>query len=180
MIKLSSARRYAKALYEMGIELNLSSKFSEDIKALKELCEKVEDFVPFLSNPVVDLEAKREVVSSAFKDQTLHSYVINLIFFLIEANKVKLLPYICKFYQDLEDLYAGRVRGKVVSPDILSDEDVKAIKNALEKAIKKEVLLSQEVNKDMIGGVIVKVGDMIYDASIRKQLEILKDNILKG
>lgn len=180
MIKLSSARRYAKALYEMGIELNLSSKFSEDIRALKELCEKVEDFVPFLANPVIDIEMKKEVISSAFGGQRLHNYIINLIFFLIEANKVKLLPYICKFYQDLEDIYAGRVRGKVISPDLLSDEDVKAIKASLEKAIKKEVILSQEISKDMIGGVIVKIGDMIYDASIKKQLEILKDNILKG
>lgn len=180
MIKLSSARRYAKALYEMGEELNISSKFSEDIKALKELTEKVEDFVPFLANPVINLEAKKEVISSAFKGLVLHDYIVNLLFFLIEANKVKLLPYICKFYQDLEDLYAGRVKGKVISPDLLSDEDVKAIKASLENKIKKEVILSQEINKDMIGGIIVKIGDMIYDASVKKQLEILKDNILKG
>ncbi len=180
MIKLSSARRYAKSLYEMGEELNLSSKFSQDIKALKELCDKVEGFVSFLANPVIEMDAKKEIIHEALKAQPLHSYIYNLLFFLIEVNKIKLLPYVCKFYEDLEDMYKGRVRGKVIVPELLSEEEVKSIKSAIEKKLNKELIVTQEVNKDMIGGIVVKVGDMVYDASVRKQLEILKDNILKG
>lgn len=180
MIKISAARRYAKAVYEMGEELNLSSKFSQDIKLLKELCEKVDGFVSFLANPVIDVLAKKEIISEALKGESPHPYIANLIFFLVEVNKIKLLPYICKFYQDIEDMYAGRVRGTVIVPEFLTDDDVIAIKSAIEKAINKEIILSQEVNKDMIGGIIVRVGDMVYDASVRKQLEILKDNIFKG
>lgn len=180
MIKLSSAKKYAKALFEMGLEKDISSKFSDDIKALRELTEKVSEIVPFLANPLVDRETKKEVITKIFSELNIHDYIFNLVFLLIDSNKIKLLPYICKFYQDLEDLYAGRVRGKVIVPDTLSEEYLSAIRDAIKKSLKKEVILTQEIDTDMIGGIIVKVGDMVYDASIKKQLEILKDNILKG
>lgn len=180
MIKLSSAKRYAKTLFELAQEKELLEKFSADLSALKEICEKVDGFVAFLGTPTYDLKARKDVLLEIAKKYNIHEYVINLIYLLMENGKTKLMPYMCKYYQDLEDNRTGKVRAVMQAPSALEVGEINSIKAALEKSLKKTVVLDAEINKDVIGGIWVKVGDVIYDGTIRKQLNILKDNLTKG
>ncbi|GAB4440625.1 MAG: F0F1 ATP synthase subunit delta [bacterium] len=180
MIKLSSAKRYAKTIFELGEEKGLLDKFSTDFANLKQVIETVEDFIPFLANPTYDYSVREQLFSEVAGKIGLNGFIVNLVKLLMEGNKVKLLPYVCKFYQDLDDFYAGRVRGQVKTAFELSSEDINAIKAAVEKALNKKVELATEVDKDVIGGLLIKVGDVVYDGTVKKQLEILKDNLIKG
>lgn len=180
MIKLSSAKRYAKTIFELGQEKGLVELFSKDMAALKEVADKVSDFVSFLANPVYSLKEREALFSDIAQKLNLHSMIVSLVNVLIEGNKVKLLPYICKFYQDLEDFYAGRVRGVIKLPMNISDNDLNAVKSAVEAALKKKVEFDTVIDKDVIGGVWLKIGDVIYDGTVKKQLAILKDNLIKG
>ncbi len=209
MIKLSSARRYAKTIFELGQEKGLLEKFSQDMVSLKEVIDKAEGFLSFLANPTYEYTEREklllEVASKLGLNQYLvnlikllmesnkvklllevasklglNQYLVNLIKLLMESNKVKLLPYICNFYQDLQDFYAGKVRGVIKTALPLSNDDLNAIKSAVEKALNKKLELTVQVDKAVIGGVLLKVGDVIYDGTVKKQLEILKDNLIKG
>lgn len=180
MIKLSSAKRYAKTIFELGQEKGLIEQFSKDMLVLKEIADKVSDFVPFLANPIYNIKEREDLFSDIAKKLNLNDMIVNLVKVLIEGNKVKLLPYICKFYQDLEDFYAGRVRGIIKLPMNISNDDLNAVKSAVEAALKKKVEFDTVIDKDVIGGVWLKIGDVIYDGTVKKQLEILKDNLIKG
>lgn len=180
MIKLSSAKRYAKTIFELGQEKGLLEKFSNDFANLKQVIESVDDFVTFLANPTYDYAVREQLFTEVAKKIELNEFVVNLIKLLMEGNKIKLLPYVCKFFQDLDDFYAGRVRGLIKSAVGLSSDDINAIKIAVEKALNKKVELVSEIDKEVIGGVLIKVGDVVYDGTVKKQLEILKDNLIKG
>lgn len=180
MIKLSSARRYAKTLIEIAQEKGLMEKFSSDIANLKEIVEKVPPLVSFLSSPTVDLEVRKQTIQEILKKYEIHEFIVNLILLLVDSSKVKLLPHVCKFYQDLEDLYAGRVRAFLKVPMPISKEEIETIKIALEKALNKEILLNSDIDEAVIGGIWIKVGDLVFDGTVRRQLEILKDNLIKG
>jgi len=180
LIKLSSAKRYAKTIFELGQEKGLLERFAKDLSALKEVTEKVDEFIPFLANPTYDYSQREQLFLEIAKKLDLNDIIVNLVKLLMEGNKVKLLPYVCKFYQDLSDFYAGIVRGTLKTAAELSDEEIKAVALAVEKALKKKVEFTVEVDKDIIGGVLLKVGDVVYDGTVKKQLEILKDNLIKG
>ncbi len=180
MIKLSSARRYAKTLIELAQEKGLMEKFSTDMSYVKEIVEKVPDLVQFMSSPIVDIEVRKSAVKEIFSKYNIHEYIVNLILLLIDSGKSKLLPHICKFYQDLEDFYLGRVRATVRVPMSLTEEELSLIRQTLEQKLKKKVLLNTEIDTSLVGGIWVKVGDLIFDGTVRKQLQILKENLIKG
>lgn len=180
MIKLSSAKRYAKTIFELGQEKGLLEVFSKDFAAIKDVIEKVDDFIPFLSNPTYEYSVREQLFVEIAKKLNLNEYVINLVKLLMEGNKIKLLPYVCNFYRDLEDFYFGRMRGTIKTAYELSDEEMNAIKAVVEKSLNKKLVLNAVVDKDIIGGVMLKIGDVIYDGTVKKQLEILKDNLIKG
>jgi F-type H+-transporting ATPase subunit delta len=180
LIKLSSAKRYAKTLFEIAQEKGLLDKFSADLSTLKEICDKAEGFVHFLGNPAYEIKERKNTFLDIVKPQNIHEYVVNLVFLLIENGRIKLLPHMCKFYQDMEDISAGKIRAQMQVPSALEAGEIAGIKSSLEKALKKTVVLNSEINKDMIGGIWIKVGDVIYDGTVKRQLEILKDNLTKG
>lgn len=180
MIKLSSAKRYAKTIFELGQEKGMLERFSKDFSALKQTIESVHEFIPFLANPTYDFSQRVGLFLEVAKKIDLSDIIINLVKLLMEGNKVKLLPYICNFFQDLMDFYAGKVRGTLKTAIELSSDELNAIALAVENALKKKVELKVEVDKDVIGGLMLKVGDVVYDGTVKKQLEILKDNLIKG
>ena len=180
MIKLSSARRYAKTLIELAQEKVLMEKFSTDMSCIKEIVEKVPDIIQFMGSPVVNIDVRKNTVKEIFSKYNIHEYIINLVILLIDTGKSKLLPHICKFYQDIEDFYLGRVRAVVKVPINLTEEEINLIREKLEQKLKKKVLLNTEIDTSLVGGIWVKVGDLIFDGTVRKQLQILKENLIKG
>ncbi len=180
MIKLSSARRYAKTLIEVAQETGQMEKFSTDISTLKGIIDNVPEFLPFIISPTIDLDVRKETTKEILNKHNINNLITNLVLLLIDSGKAKLLPYICKLYQELEDFYLGRVRALVKVPMKISEEELEMIRKKLEEKLNKKVIVSSDLDPSLIGGIWVKVGDLIYDGTIRRQLEILKENLIKG
>lgn len=180
MIKLSSARRYAKTLIEIAQETGQMEKFSGDISALKQIIESVPEFLPFIISPTIDLDVRKETTKEILKKHNINDLIINLVLLVIDSGKGKLLSHICKLYQELEDFYLGRVRALVKVPMPISNEELDVIRKKLEEKLNKKVIVSTDIDSSLIGGIWVKVGDLIYDGTVRRQLEILKENLIKG
>ncbi|MCX7769868.1 MAG: ATP synthase F1 subunit delta [Proteobacteria bacterium] len=180
MIKLSSARRYAKTLIEIAQETGQMEKFSADMNILRQIIDNIPEFMQFIISPTIDINVRKETVKDILKKHNINDLIINLVLLVLDSGKAKLLPYICKLYQELEDFYLGRVRGLVRVPISISNEDLDLIKQKLEEKLNKKVILTTEIEPSLIGGIWVKVGDLIFDGTVRRQLEILKENLIKG
>ena len=90
-----------------------------------------------------------------------------------------MLPAIYAAYQRLEDSLAGRLRARLVTAQRLEDEEIAAIRKALEQRFQKEIILDWSEDAEILGGVICKVDGMVFDGSVRTQLETLKES-MKG
>jgi F-type H+-transporting ATPase subunit delta len=88
------------------------------------------------------------------------------------------LPAIARELRAMVDERAGRVRGVVTSARRLSDENVANIQAALEKISGKKVQLERREDPELLGGVVAKIGDVVYDGSVRTQLEIMRERFL--
>jgi F-type H+-transporting ATPase subunit delta len=174
MIMGSVARRYAKALFSLAVETGRVEPWSESLQSLKDAVEGSPDLRDVLSNPVYSREQRRAIVEQLAGALRLESEPASLLFLLGDRNRLPYLGAIVDTFRALADEHLGRVRAKVTSAIPLDASAAQAIADRLSQATKATVLLDREVDPALLGGVVAQVGSLVYDGSVRTQLEDLR------
>jgi F-type H+-transporting ATPase subunit delta len=164
---------YASALMSLAKSNNLSEKFGEDIRSLLSLLAESEELRLFLGSPLVKPQDKKAVIDRIAGDE-MHPMMRNFLRLLVDKGRILFLEGIGKRYlTELRELNQT-VLAEVTSAVPLSEaqqqtvcEKVKAMTNA------REVEIETKIDSDLIGGVIIKVGSRVIDASLRGQLRRL-------
>jgi F-type H+-transporting ATPase subunit delta len=161
---------YAEALMSIAKSTDLIDRFGEDVSSLLNLLENSEDLQIFLESPVVKEEDKKAVLRQISGDQ-LHPYIMNFLMLLVDRRRIRFLQGILKQFQAQLRELKQTVVAEVISAVELTDaqrqsvsEKVKAMTSA------NQVELDTKIDPDLIGGVIIKVGSQVIDASLRGQL----------
>jgi F-type H+-transporting ATPase subunit delta len=97
---------------------------------------------------------------------------------LLERGRIVLLTSLARAYRELADAHAGRVRAVVTSAAPLAPADLERVRKSLERRTKKTVMLEAEVDPNLIGGLVARVGDLVLDGSVRTQLDTLREKLL--
>lgn len=163
---------YAQALMSVARSHNITEQVGEDVRALLNLMQS-EHLRDFLANPFVQAEDKKAVLSRIVGEGN-SPYLGNFLMLLVDRRRVLLLEPICRQYLALLRQLNQTVLAEVTSTVELTEEQqqtvrekVKAMTNA------REVELETKLDPDLIGGVIIKVGSQVIDASLRGQLRRL-------
>jgi F-type H+-transporting ATPase subunit delta len=133
----------------------------------------------FLAAPQVAADAKKQVIGRAFADR-LPARMVRFIQKLIDNRRQMLLPEIAIEFGNLVDEASGRLHANVTVAREASEEDRKLIAAQLSRAFAKVVIPHLTVKPEIIGGVIVKVGDQVMDGSVRKKLKTLRSRVLSA
>jgi F-type H+-transporting ATPase subunit delta len=174
----SVARRYARALFGIGIDAGNFEALGHEIDELSSLLAGSPELRNALENPVFRPEEKRAVLEQILPRVTPTAEVRRFVLLLLERRRLVMLPAIARAYRDLADAHAGRVRAKVTSAEPLSPAALEGIRRALGQRTGKQVLVEAEVDPDLIGGVIARVGDLVLDGSVRTQLAELREKLV--
>jgi F-type H+-transporting ATPase subunit delta len=177
MISGSIARRYAKALFMLAVEQGRVEAWSESLQALARTVAAAPDLQDVLQNPAYDREQRRAVVTKLAEALKLDAEPASLLFLLGDRNRLASVEAIVLAFRELADQELGRVRAKVTSAIALDDASVQAIADKLSAATKKQVLVERAVDPAILGGVVAQVGSLVYDGSIRSQLEDLRQTL---
>ncbi|MGF1536058.1 MAG: ATP synthase F1 subunit delta [Elainellaceae cyanobacterium] len=163
------ASPYASALMSIADSQGKVDAIAEDIRGLRQLLAESEELKTFLGNPLIKDEVKKGVLGRAAED--LDSYTRNFLMLLVDKGRIQFLDDICAEYQSLVRERSGTVLAEVTSAIPLSDEQKEAVRRkVMEFASANQVELETTVDPDLIGGVIIKVGSQVIDASLRGQL----------
>lgn len=179
MIDTTLAKRYAKALVEIGEENKTLDKFLQDLADLAQLMETSRDFREVLINPVFPKEEKKKVADLILKKLGTDQMVTNFVNLLIDRKRIDQLPGIHTAFSNEVDEIRGITRGEVTSAKALKPDEVEQVTEVLSRISGKRVRLAAKVDPALIGGLVAKVGDMVLDGTIRTQLNQLKES-LKG
>ncbi|NES93919.1 MAG: F0F1 ATP synthase subunit delta [Desertifilum sp. SIO1I2] len=161
---------YAEALMSLGQANDLVEKFGEDARFLKELLASSEELRQFVENPIANPEAKKAVLRQIAGEQ-IHSYTLNFLSLLVDRRRIQFLDAIAQQYLALLRKLNKTVLAEVTSVVELSDEQKQVIRDrviAMTQA--QQVELETTLDPSLIGGVIIKVGSQVIDASLRGQL----------
>lgn len=177
------ARRYAKALFTVAqaqSDKGAVARYGEDLARLAGVLETAPELTKIFRNPIFGVEEKRGVITKVLDKIAPCAMVRNFCQLLADKNRLSFLPEINASYATLLDSAQGVLRGKLVTAVKLSDALQKNVVDKLQGESGRKVVLDYEVDQDIIGGLMLKIGDKVLDASIRAQLQILKENIKRG
>lgn len=173
------ASRYSEALFEIAKENNSIASKKEQAEKIVEIFSSSKELPLFLRAIKITPEEKKKTIDSIFKD-VLDEDVIHLIKLTIDKHRSEYLPEMMKEYIVLANEELGIVTGVVQSARPLSKEDMDRIIKALEKKLAKKVELKNTINENLIAGIKVVVGNNVTDVSVQRQIQEMKEILLKG
>jgi F-type H+-transporting ATPase subunit delta len=180
LITNAIARRYAKALVELAKEEGAVEKFHDELTVFESVLAACRESAAVFSSPAFTIVAKRQILKEIIDRVPLSATVSSFLFLLLEKNRLNQLAFIIAGYRSFADELSGLLRGTLTSALPLQDSQVDEIRKALEKNTGKRVLLQVEHDPSLIGGVVTKIGDKIFDGSIKTQLGRIQDILQKG
>ena len=161
---------YAQALMSVAQSHNLRDQFGENLRSLSDLLGESQEFREFVGNPVVKAEDKKAVLKQVLGAEA-SPYLLNFMMLLVDKRRIFLLESVCEQYLALLRELKGAVLAEVTSATALSEEQqqsvIAKVKNLTGAT---DVEIQSTVDPDLIGGVVVKVGSQVFDASLRGQL----------
>lgn len=164
---------YAQALMSLGKSNDLVDRFAEDMANILDTLNASEDLQGFITNPLAKLDAKKAVLNQIF-GESVHPFTKNFLMLLVDRRRVMFLDGICKQYQVIYRKLKQVVLAEVVSAVDLNDAQKDAIRDRVKAMTNaSSVELQTSIDRDLIGGVIIKVGSQVVDASLRGQLRRL-------
>ncbi len=131
----------------------------------------------FLESPRVSAQRKNEIIQKAYGAQLPRNFV-RFLQALVNNRRQMLIPLIAQAYHDLVDQVEGRVHASVTVAREADERDRELVTTQLSRALGKTVVPHFHVNPDVLGGVVVRVGDTVLDGSVRKRLAILRGKML--
>jgi F-type H+-transporting ATPase subunit delta len=180
LITNTIAKRYAKALVQLGTEEGAVDTFNAELVSLCSTLQQNPELAAILGNPAYGIEAKKEILKDIVSGMALTKTVGNFVQLLLDRNRLQFLPQIAESYSAFADELSGIIRPTLTSGLPLADSQVEAIKTALATKTGKQVVLTVRVDPSLIGGVVTQIGDMIYDGSVKTQLNRIEDILHKG
>jgi len=176
------ARRYARALFALGRKTGLPEleAYASSLDALSSVLVESPDLVRMFRNPIFTAQEKKEVVRQIAEKLKIEGAILDFCLLLADKNRLRELEGITSFFGELLDAEKGVVRGKLLTAVKLDQKKQDAVIKQLEKKAKRTLVLEFGVSPEILGGVVLKVGDQVMDASLRAQLSILKDTIKRG
>jgi F-type H+-transporting ATPase subunit delta len=171
------SRTYAGALLEIAQQKNILPAIEEEMGFLASLVNEERELMLYLNAPGVSKDSKKELVDKVFAGK-LSDVAINFFKVLIDNNRQSLIRDVYQSLVHEIDVINNRQRVKVTTSAKLGTDMVQKIKDALTDKFKKVIILDEVIDPKIIGGVVIKIGDLIIDGSLAKDLRNIREKLL--
>jgi F-type H+-transporting ATPase subunit delta len=179
MVTGSLARRYARAVVELGTADGNLDKLGADLRALAHAMHDSTELVTVLTNPAIRRADRRRVIDGLLARISAAPHTRNLVYLLLDGERLASLEAISREVDAMIEARAGRMLAEVTSARPLDHAQLSQITAALEQASGKKVSVTKREDPGLLGGVVAKLGDTVYDGSLRTQLRAMRDELIK-
>jgi F-type H+-transporting ATPase subunit delta len=174
----STARHYAQAVFDLAEQEKDFSAWQRRLELLRDLLEKG-DLGKTLAEPSLRIAQKLELCRAILeRDTGIDQPARNLLLLLVSSQRQTLLPAIQEAYRELVDKKEGRVLAQLTTAIPVSEAEQKRLAGELSRRLQVEVRFEATVDPSILGGVVVRVGDRVFDASLTARLQRLRQQLL--
>lgn len=171
-------RRYAKALYDLAIAENSVDRVQRELLSIADAWDASPELRNVFENPAFAQDAKKKVLVSIAERIGASRLVISTVSLLADRRRLRYVRDIADAFVDIVERTSGRVRAEVITASALPDAYYVQLAKVLSDATGRQVTVSKKVDPSIIGGVVTRVGDTVYDGSIKNRLSDLKSELL--
>lgn len=175
----AAARRYAKALFGIAREDGLVESVGRELSALGDVLDESPDLRAALFRPLHPVAQRRAALRAVAERLGSSATLLNFYSFLIDQRRLIDFATVGSEYERLAAEADGRTDGRIISARPLDEADRERLVAALSRRTGLQVSVEVEVDPALIGGVVAQVGDLVFDGSLRTQLEQLRTNLTK-
>jgi F-type H+-transporting ATPase subunit delta len=179
MVHGAVARRYAKALFELAKEAGKVAETGGELASMGDLVEGSPEFHDVLFRPLHPVAERKAALEGVAQRIGASQTVQSFFSLLVDQRRLVDFPAIRDEFDRLASEDAGLRRAEVVSAGALDDDQLERLRRALARRTGGEVEVSVRVDPSLLGGVIAKVGDLVFDGSLQTQLRQLRANLTR-
>jgi F-type H+-transporting ATPase subunit delta len=173
------ARRYAKSLSDLAHSEGCLETVATDLSGIAAILSDSQELSSALGNPSIPLSERAAVLKTVLTKIGAHQLTSNFMSLLLDNNRLVALNDISGAFEQYYDERIGRIRARVRSAVALDKATLAALeKHLLAVTGKEQILLETEVDASLVGGIVTHVGDLVFDGSIRTQLNLLQNKLL--
>lgn len=173
MMRSGIAHRYARALFQAAHDARAEDEVFGDVESLIGIVSRAPRLREFLRSPQVSAKEKHALVEKAF-DGRAHRLVVDFLHLLIDKKRAVFLLDIAEAFRGVYRKHKGMVAVKAITAVPIEEEQKRKLLGILEERTHKIVSLTQVVDPDILGGMVLVVGDTVIDGSVRHRLERLR------
>ena len=177
MPRRGSGKRYAQAIFELALEQDQLNQWDSDLEFIESVLQD-DDFKALLKHADVSVANKIKAIDSVMGD--VHPLLRNLVSLLVTKGMVDAVRDLRSAYAELLDKHLGRQRVQVTSAVPLEQRELDRITQFVSNLVRKEVVVSTDVDDSILGGVVIQIGDQLLDGSTRSQLDALRNRMHSG
>jgi len=172
--------RYARSLAEVVFEQNLEQAVTEDLAVYSEVFKKVPGLLDAFDSPGVPQDAKAKLLESLIGIHPVSRTTHNFLKVLLEHNRIRYYQQIYQNYVELVNERNGIVSARVSTSMPLEEPEIEVLEKKLSEATGKTVNMEPQTDADLLGGIVVQIGDTIFDGSIRTRLAEIKRRLAEA
>ena len=173
-------KRYAKALLGLGQEDGNYEAYGQNLKVFADFCATNDEFFQVVSNQIFSVDDRKKILETVLARFSFSGMVNNFLNLLLVKKRIKEVDEISNHYSRLTDEITSITRAKVVTARPLKGDALERLVQALKGITSKDVKVNVEEDASIMGGLIVQIGDLVLDGSIKTQLEGLRESLKRG
>jgi F-type H+-transporting ATPase subunit delta len=180
MSSRASAARYARALLDVVIKDGNPEQVEQELIAFTELVERTPQLRKAFSSPAVPTSAKRGIIEQVIARMQLSAPLARLLLMLADGERLVLIANLAPAYSAALREHRQIVQAEVTTALPMPAEQLAQFENRLAQATGRRVMMTSRVDASLIGGAVARVGSVVYDGSVAKQLEKMRERLEKG
>ncbi len=178
MLKGAIARRYAGAIFDIGLKQNTLDRTLEDVQEIAKLF-SIRKLAFLLNEPNIPAERKEAAIRKGLESKVLPTS-LNLALLTVQRGLVDIMPNIARELNQLVLDYKNEATAEVTTATRLDEATKRKVQRALERMTGKKIMLETRVQPEILGGVVARVGDQVIDGSVERRLKLLQQQLLTG
>ena len=171
------AKRYALALFQLSKEHQLLEQTESELRIVKEVIANTPGLLALLKSPNLSIEKKKEIVNEAFSSS--NPFVLNTMMIMIDRHREEEIAEMTNHYIELANEEKGIAEAKVYTVRPLTDAERDAVSSVFASKVgKKALIIDNIVDSNLLGGIKLRIGNRIFDGSLRGKLDRLQRQLL--
>jgi F-type H+-transporting ATPase subunit delta len=171
-------KRYARALLQLAIDANAIERAGRDLRDFAESWKQNRELRAVFENPSVKQESRSKILREIAQTTSMHERVRDLLLLLADRQRLRHVPEVADAFDAMAEARSGKLRAEVTTASALPPGYFTELERLLSEVTGKEIVLAHKIDASLIAGVVTRIGDQVFDGSVKSRLSELKAELL--